>query len=99
MGVDGQLCVVQPQLLRAYLINFISQPQNLRSGEKAIPTGNDQMYAAGQTSCQGAEKMGNTIVRQQMEIVDKNVAGAFTGQLAAEIIRQQPAAAASAGQS
>ena len=89
VGINGKLRVVQPQLLRADLIYPVSQPDDLRSGQETIPAGNDQMHIAGQAVCKGAEKTRDAIVRQQVEIVDEQVAGGFPRQLTAEIVCQQ----------
>ena len=56
VGIDGQLGVVKAQLLRADLIHLAPQPHRLRSGQKTVPAGNDQMYICGQAVCQHTEE-------------------------------------------
>ena len=87
--INGKLRVVQPQVFRADLVNLAPQPDDFRSGQKPVPAGNDQVYVAWQTVCKGAEKIGNAAVRQQVKIVNKDVAGGLSRQFMAEIIRQQ----------
>lgn len=56
MCVDRQFCVVQPQLLRAELINSGAQPDNLRGRQETVPTGDDQVDVCGQTTCKSAQE-------------------------------------------
>ena len=65
MGINGQLRVIQPQLFRADPVDPISQPKELRGGEKTVTACNDQMRVAGQT--------GNTVIRQQVKVIDKQI--------------------------
>ena len=92
VGVDGKLCVVQAQLLRADLIDLGPQPHRLRRGQEAVAACNDQMDVCGQPVCQHTEEQGGALVRQQVEIVDKEMAGGLARQRVAEAVRQQPAA-------
>ena len=73
VGIDGQLRVIQPQLFRADPVDPISQPKELRGGEKTVTACNDQMRVAGQTPRQRAEKTGNTVIRQQVKAIDKQI--------------------------
>ena len=73
VGINGQLRVIQPQLFRADPVDPISQPKELRGGEKTVTACNDQMRVAGQTPRQRAEKTGNTVIRQQVEVIDKQI--------------------------
>ena len=92
VGIDGKLRMVQAQLLRANLIGLCPQPHRLRSGHKTVPAGDDQMHIDGQPVCQHTEEGRGTSVRQQMKIVNENVAGCFSRQLMAEVIHHQSAA-------
>jgi len=73
VGINGQLRVIQPQLFRADPVDPISQPKELCGGEKTVTACNDQMRVAGQTPRQRAEKTGNTVIRQQVEVIDKQI--------------------------
>lgn len=84
--------MVQAQLLRADLIDLCSQPHRLRSGQKTIPAGDDQMHIDGQPVCKHTKKQRGASVRQQVEIVNEDVAGCFSRQHMAEVIHQQSAA-------
>ena len=92
VGIDGQLRVVQPQLLRTDLIDPVPQPDDLRSRKKAVTAGNNQMHISGQTPRQHAEETGNAFICQKVKIVYEHIAGCFSRQLAAQIICQQSAA-------
>ena len=76
-------------MFRANLVNLAPQPDGFRDGQKPVPAGNDQVYVTRHTICKGAEKIGNAAVRQQVKIVNKDIAGSFSCQLMAEIICQQ----------
>ena len=91
-GINGKLRVVQPQLLHADLINPVPKPDDLRSRKKAVTAGNDQMHISGQTPRQRAEETSNAFVCQKVKIVYEHIAGCFSRQLAAQIIRQQSTA-------
>ena len=92
MGIDGQLGVVKAQLLRADLIHFGPKPHRLRSGQKTVPAGNDQMYICGQAVCQHTEEQRGALVGQQVKIVDEEIAGRLICQRMTEIVHQQSAA-------
>ena len=92
VGVDGKLRVVQAQLPGADLIDPAAQPDDLRRREEQVPAGDDQVRVFRQAACGGAEKGGGPAVRQQVKVVNENVAGGFAGQLMAEAVGQQAAA-------
>ena len=92
MCIDGKLRMVQAQLLRADLIDLCSQPHRLCSRQETIPAGDDQMHIDGQTVCEHTKKQRGALVRQQMKIVNKDIAGGFACQRMAEIVHQQPTA-------
>ena len=92
MGIDGKLRMVEAELLCADLIYSGAQPYRLCGRQKAVAAGDDQMHIDGQTVCEHTEKQRSALVRQQVEIVDKEVAGRFARQRVAEIVHQQPAA-------
>ena len=92
VGVDGQLRVVEPQLLRAQRIDLRSQPHCLRVRQKAIPAGHDQVHIVGQAVGQHTQKGRRPLIQQQVKIIYEDVAGHLPRQPVAEIIRQQPAA-------
>ena len=92
MGIDGKLRVVQAQLFRADLIHPRPQPHCLCSRQETIPAGDDQMHIDGQTVCEHTKKQRGALVRQQVKIVNENVAGCFSHQRMAEVIHQQSAA-------
>ena len=91
-GVNGQLRVVQPQLLRADLAEPPSQPQRLLTGEEPVAAGHDQVYVVRQAVGQCAEKAGDAAIRQQVKIVDKQIAAHRPCQRMAQIIGQQTGA-------
>ena len=90
--VNGQLRMVQPQLLCAEPVDPRPQPDDLRGGQKAVAAGDDQVDVGGQAARKHTEKGGHALVCEQVKIVDEQIAGAFPRQLMAEIVRQQPAA-------
>ena len=90
--INGKLRMVEAQLLRADLIHPRPQPHHLRSRQKAIPAGDDQMHIRRQPVCQHTEKQRGALVGQQVKIVDEQIAGRFPRQLMAEIVRQQASA-------
>ena len=92
VGVDGQLRVVEPQLLRAQRIDLRSQPHCLRVRQEAIPAGHDQVHIVGQAVGQHTQKGRRPLIQQQVKIIYEDVAGHLPRQPVAEIIRQQPAA-------
>ena len=92
VGVDGQLRVVEPQLLPANTVQTVPQPEDLFLGQEVVPACHDQMDVPRQAVGQRAEKTADAIVCQQVEIVQEEVAGGLPRQLVAEVIHQQPAA-------
>ncbi len=90
--IDGKLRVIQPELLRADLIDPSAQPDELRRRQKKIPAGNDQVRVGRQPSCQGAEKFRGAPVCQQVKVVYEDIAGARSRQRMAKILDQQTAA-------
>ena len=90
-GINGQLCVVQPQLLYTDPAELPAQPQGFLTGEKAVTAGYDHMDVIRQTVGKHAQKDGNAAIGQQVKIVDKEVKRHVTGQNVAEIIRQKAA--------
>ena len=81
--------MVQPQLLRADLIHPVPQPDGFCGRRKTVPAGDDQVHVVRQAMGKGAQKIGHSVVGQQVKIVDKDVAGGFSRQLMAQIVRQQ----------
>ena len=92
VGVNGQLGVVKAQLLGADLIHPSPQPHRLGSRQKPVAAGNDQVYIPGQPVGQHTQKQRGALVCEQVEIVDKKIAGRLICQRMAEIVHQQPAA-------
>ena len=90
--VNGQLRMVQPQLLCAEPVDPRPQPDDLCGGQKAVAAGDDQVDVGGQAARKHTEKGGHALVCEQVKIVDEQIAGRFPRQLMAEIVRQQPAA-------
>jgi len=89
--VNGQLRMVQPQLLCAEPVDPRPQPDDLCGGQKAVAAGDDQVDVGGQAARKHTEKGGHALVCKQVKIVDEQIAGRFPRQLMAEIVRQQPA--------
>ena len=54
-----------------------------------VPAGHQQMHVARQTVGQRAEKAGDPVIRQQMKVVKKHIAGHFPAQYVAQVIRQK----------
>ena len=90
--INGKLRMVEAQLLRADLIHPRPQPHHLRSRQKAIPAGDDQMHICRKPVCQHAEKQRGALIRQQVKIVDEEITGRLARQRMAQIIYQQAAA-------
>ena len=90
-GVDRQLRVVQPQLLRPDPVDPAAQPHDLRRGKKPVAAGHDQMHVLRQPIGQGADEAGGALVRQQVKVVDEDVAGETAAQSVAKLVRQQSA--------
>ena len=89
MGVDGQLGMVQAELLHAHLIHPAAQAQQRLAGQKAVAAGDDQVGILRQAVGQHADEIGDAAIRQQVEVVNEDVAGALAGQNMAQIVRQQ----------
>ena len=89
VGVNGKLCVVEAELLRADLIYPVPQSHHLCGSQKAIPAGDNQMHIRRQPVGQHTKKRGDTLIRQKMKIVHEDIAGCFSRQLMAEIIHQK----------
>ena len=92
VGIDGQLRVVEPELLRPDLIDPRAEPHRLGGGEKAVTAGDDQVHVPRQAVCERAEKRRRPPVGQQVEVVYKQETGHVPRQLVAEVIREQSAA-------
>ena len=89
VGIDGQLRVVQPQLVRADETQPPPQADGLLRGEEAVPAGHDQVDGLGQPVGQGTQKGGGSAIGEQMEVVDEDVPGDLPGKGPAQVVRQQ----------
>ena len=89
VGVNGQFCVVQPQLLRADLIYPAAQPEHLCHLQKTVTAGHNKMYIMGEPVGECTEKAGGVVIRQQVKVVDEDIAVLITGQTVAQVVCQQ----------
>ena len=87
--VDSQLRVVEAELLRANLVDPAAEPQQLCHRQKSVAAGDDEMDVFRQTARQRAEEARCAPVGQQVEVVEEDVAGPFTGERVAEVVGQQ----------
>ena len=90
--IDGQLRVVEPQMLGTDRIDPAAQPHDGVAGEEAVAARHDQVHVLRQAVDERAQKLRDAPVRQQMEIVDEDVHASAPGQTVAEIVRQQACA-------
>ena len=91
-GIDGQLRVVEAQLLHSDLMHPPSKAQHLLAGQEAVPARHDEVDVLRQPVRQPAEEAGNACVGQQMEVIEEEVAGLCPRQCVAEVVREQAAA-------
>ena len=87
--VDGQLRVVEPQMLGPDRVDPAAQPHDGVAGEEAVAARHDQVHVLRQAVDERAQKLRDAPVGQQMEIVDEDVHASAPGQTVAEIVRQQ----------
>ena len=83
MRVNGKLCMIQPKLLCANLIDLSAQSNALRGWQKTVTAGNDQMYIFWKTVGKGTKEAGNATICKQVKIVNENVAGVLSHQFMA----------------
>ena len=87
MGIDGQLRVVEPQLVNGDLVKPVPQPDDFTAGKKPVPAGNNDMDLFRKPRHQTAQKPCDPVVGEQMKIVDEEIAGKGSCQSVAELIR------------
>ena len=93
MGVDGQLRVVEPQLLHADLVEVPAEAHDLARWQKPVAAGDDQMRVFGQARADAADEAVGALVSQEMEIVQKEIVGCFPGgKRPAELLHHAPGA-------
>ena len=87
--VDGQLRVVEPQMLGPDRVDPAAQPHDGVAGEEAVAARHDQVHVLRQTVDERAQKLRDAPVGQEVKIVDEDVHAPAPGQPVAEIVRQQ----------
>lgn len=87
--VDGQLRVVEPQMLRLDRVDPAAQPHDGVTGEEAVAARHDQVHVLRQTVDERAQKLRDAPVGQKVKIVNEDVHASAPGQPMAEIVRQQ----------
>ena len=88
-GIDGKLRVVQPELLRTDLIEPPAQPEHLVRRQEAVAAGDDQMHVLRQPVRQHTQKARDADIREQMEVVEEQIAGRFAPERVAQVVREK----------
>ena len=79
MGIDGQLRVVEPQLLHADLVEIPAEAHNLARWQESVAAGDDQMRVFGQARADAADEADGALIAQKMEIIQEEIVGRFPG--------------------
>ena len=91
-GVDGELGMVEAELLDADLVDLRAQPDDGGGGQENVAAGEDEMDVGGEARGERTEEPGCAPAGQQVEIVEEDIAGAFACQRVAQVLDQQAAA-------
>ena len=90
--VDGELGMVEAELLDADLVDLRAQTDDGGGGQENVAAGEDEVDVGGETRGERTEEPGCASAGQQVEIVEEDIAGAFACQRVAQVLDQQAAA-------
>ena len=92
-GITGQLRAVQAKLICFHPVEPAPQPHHLPPGHKPVAASHDEVGVVRQAACQRAQKIRRPVILQQMEIVQKQIAGPPALQRGTQIVQQHGGAA------
>lgn len=90
--VDGELGMVEAELLDADLVDLRAQTDDGGGGQENVAAGEDEVNVGGESRGERTEEPGCASAGQQVEIVEEDIAGAFACQRVAQVLDQQAAA-------